>query len=102
MSDPRMIPADEAKQLREGITPGRWKLNEWESVVGLTIEYWNESTMEVANVKLAEAAPDLAHTVVEQSAQIKRLQAAIHKADKWGDILSDLYEDEFITEEDMQ
>lgn len=68
-----MIPSDEAKQLREGITPGRWRLNEWESVVGLTIEYWDESTMEVANVKLAEAAPDLAHTVMAQAAQIERV-----------------------------
>lgn len=34
-----------------------------------------------ANTRLAAAAPDLAHTVIEQAAQIKRLQAAVTESE---------------------
>lgn len=41
-------------------------------------------------------------TIVAQAEQIERLQAALHKADKWGDILGNLYEDEYLHPEDME
>lgn len=43
------------------------------------------------------------HTIIAQAEQIKRLQGALHKADGWGvDVITNLIESEYITEEDMQ
>lgn len=109
MSEPRIIPADQARELRESITPGRWKLNERESVVGIKIDYWDESPMEIANVKLAEASPDLAFTVeqqdkviAQQAAQIARLQRAVREAIHYTyDSVDELVASHILTEGDM-
>ena len=44
----------------------------------------------------------LLRTAISQAEQIERLQAALHKADKWGDILGNLYEDEYLLPGDME
>ena len=55
----------------------------------------------VAYDKSTRSTARAARTVVAQTEQIKRLQAALHKADKWGDILGNLYEDEYLLPDDM-
>ena len=56
----------------------------------------------VAQDKSTRSTARAARTVVAQAEQIERLQAALHKADKWGDILGNLYEDEYILPGDME
>lgn len=73
MSDQK-ITADEVKQMLKEAKPGPWRLNGWESVIGITINYQDDSPMERANVELAEAAPDLARTVIEQAETIESLK----------------------------
>ena len=58
MTEPRIIPADEAKTMMEGSQ----EQHEWWPDVLTPVE---------------ESAHDLAHTVIAQAEQIKRLQAAI-------------------------
>ena len=56
----------------------------------------------VAYDKSTRSTARAARMVVSQAEQIERLQAALHKADKWGDILGNLYEDEYLLSGDME
>lgn len=94
MSDPRMIPADEAKQLRENTKnlgpwwpeydddEEQWDIN-WEnhlsdfSVASQIGHAYGEGT-----ARLFAAAPDLAHTVERQAAQIERVREAVSRIEK--------------------
>lgn len=52
--------------------------------------------------ELLDTANDLAHLVHAQDDQIERLQAALHKADRWGvDVIADLVENDIIKQDDM-
>ena len=79
MSAPRFIPADEAKAMLEGSQ----EQHEWWPDVLTPVE---------------ESAHDLAHTVIAQAAQIKRLQDALRTASD----LDTLMERGIITAEDMR
>lgn len=74
--EPKIIPADEAEQMLQGITSTPWRFGDgWSlrpfSVDEDEIEY---NPRAAANATLAEAAPDLAHTVVQQAKRIRELE----------------------------
>lgn len=102
------ITPDQARALLDEATPGPWTASECTGFIAaaegeravLTAErgdWWCEE-----DHRLAAAAPDLAQTVIEQGVQIRRLQKALLKADKWGDCLEMLLDDGFIEPEDLE
>lgn len=138
MSEPRIIPADEARSMREAATGGPWEPfhDTWEDYGPdgeVIAEYeqsgviggddgildtrprpslmdapnqWEESGEHDnrANTRLAAAAPDLAFTVEQQAAKIKRLQAAVYAAEDYDRpwAVEELIAYGIITEEDMR
>ena len=107
------ITPDQADRLKQDATDGPWFVHTDPDDVDGTYIYNDPGHMCVAieplgsdyrpaDLELAAAAPDLAQTVIDQGAQIERLQKALHKADKWGNCLETLIEDGLIEPEDME
>jgi len=94
---PRIITADVARELLHGATEGPWEVgvaSSWQGSVRVESEMYvrrpgdnvalaaqviDPRTEEISesNARLLAAAPDLAHTVVAQAAEIERLRAII-------------------------
>lgn len=97
---PRIITADVARELLHGATEGPWEVgvaSSWQGSVRVETEMYvrrpgdnvalaaqviDPRTEEISEstARLLAAAPDLAHTVVAQAAEIERLTRALHDA----------------------
>ena len=60
----------EWEALLDGTTPGPWRLSASESVVGLSVDEWDDTLRERANIRLAAHAP-------ASVAEVIRLRKAI-------------------------
>lgn len=86
MSNPRMIPADEAKALRENARQGPWVIDPDGDVIK-PHHYDAELSVHICSPEegdreLVAAAPDLAHTVVEQDETIQTLSRLLAEAEE--------------------
>lgn len=61
------ISPERAKELLEGATPGPWIIGLTSGIggIGFAEEFYRDSPRDIANVALAEAAPELAETIAE-------------------------------------
>ena len=95
---PRIITADVARELLHGATEGPWEVgvaSSWQGSVRVETEMYvrrpgdnvalaaqviDPRTEEISesNARLLATAPDLAHTVVAQAAEIERLRAIVN------------------------
>jgi len=63
---------------------------------------WDSSYINTYGTAFIDAVPDLAHTVIQQAEQIKRLQKALREADGWVDgLLEQLITIGIVTDKDM-
>ncbi len=105
---PRIITADVARELLHSATEGPWEVgvaSSWQGSVRVESEMYvrrpgdnvalaaqviDPRTEEISesNARLLATAPDLAHTVVAQAAEIERLRASLDRAHyalrEWG------------------
>lgn len=91
MSDPRMIPADEARRLREAATPGPWHVMDngfgGREILGTSPDRPGVFPIlgefeEEGDADLARLTPDLAYTVVEQAETIQTLSRLLAGAEE--------------------
>lgn len=77
---PREISASEADALTKNVTPAPWLFHNGWSITPFSVDedraLYNPTAL--ANIALAEAAPDLAFTVAKQSSEIEDLELKLN------------------------